>query len=184
MKVYTEKDFKEIVTSLKNNNILAIKTDTVFGIMALMSQDNEKRINELKQSSLDKKISIIVSDKDYLKRIIDNITEEKAKLIDEKLPGKYTFIVELKDDFIKEKGFTRKDFGVRVTSNDFLQNIIKETGPLLASSCNISSLPPCKDTAEIKSQFKNTPLEIVAGEVTDNTPSTIISIIGKITVIR
>ena len=184
VKVFTENDKNEIINLLNNDEIVAIKTDTVFGIMARMSYKNELEINLLKKSDSNKKISIIVENKDFLFKHVENLNGEKRKLIDEKLPGKYTFIINLDKEFCKNKGFNRTDFGVRVTTNDFLQDIISKTGPLLASSCNITGLEPCSNTEEIVNQFKDSKLYIVAGSVTDNTPSTIISLINEIKIIR
>ncbi len=184
VKVFTENDKNTIIDLLNKNEIVAIKTDTVFGIMARMSYENEKEINLLKKSDSNKKISIIVENKDFLFNYVENLNVEKRKLIDEKLPGKYTFIVNLNKEFCKNKGFNRTDFGVRVTTNDFLQEIISKTGPLLASSCNITGLEPCSNTEEIVNQFKDSKLYVVAGNVTDNTPSTIISLIDEIKIIR
>ena len=184
VKVFTENDKNTIIDLLNKDEIVAIKTDTVFGIMARMSYENEKEINLLKKSDSNKKISIIVENKDFLFNYVENLNVEKRKLIDEKLPGKYTFIVNLNKEFCKNKGFNRTDFGVRVTTNDFLQEIISKTGPLLASSCNITGLEPCSNTEEIVNQFKDSKLYVVAGNVTDNTPSTIISLIDEIKIIR
>lgn len=184
VKVYTENDKNTIIDLLNKDEIVAIKTDTVFGIMAKMSYKNEKEINLLKKSDINKKISIIVENKEFLFKHVENLNDEKRKLIDEKLPGKYTFIVNLNKEFCKNKGFNRTDFGVRITTNDFLQDIISKTGPLLASSCNITGLEPCSNTEEIVNQFKDSKLYIVAGTVTDNTPSTIISLIDEIKIIR
>ena len=184
VKVFTENDKNTIIDLLNKDEIVAIKTDTVFGIMARMSYENEKEINLLKKSDINKKISIIVENKDFLFNYVENLNVEKRKLIDEKLPGKYTFIVNLNKEFCKNKGFNRTDFGVRVTTNDFLQEIISKTGPLLASSCNITGLEPCSNTEEIVNQFKDSKLYVVAGNVTDNTPSTIISLIDEIKIIR
>ena len=184
MKVFTENDKNKIIDLLNKDEIVAIKTDTVFGIMARMSYKNEKEINLLKKSDINKKISIIVENKDFLFKYVENLNDEKRKLIDEKLPGKYTFIVNLNKDFCGNKGFNRNDFGVRVTTNDFLQEIISKTGPLLASSCNITGNEPCSNTEEIVNQFKDSKLYVVAGTVTDNTPSTIISLINEIKIIR
>lgn len=184
VKVFTENDKNTIIDLLNKDEIVAIKTDTVFGIMARMSYENEKEINLLKKSDSNKKISIIVENKDFLYKHVENLNVEKRKLIDEKLPGKYTFIVNLNKEFCKNKGFNRTDFGVRVTTNDFLQEIISKTGPLLASSCNITGLEPCSNTEKIVNQFKDSKLYVVAGNVTDNTPSTIISLIDEIKIIR
>ena len=184
MKIFREKDKEEIIKLLNENQIFAIKTDTVFGIMAKMSYENEIKINKLKKCDLKKKKSIILESKEYLKKYIKNLTLEKEELIDSKLPGKYTFIVLLDEQFCKERGFDRNDFGVRVTKDNFLQDLIKYTGPLLATSCNIAGFKPCNNVDEIIEQFKNTDLNIVEGVVLDNKSSKIIDIIDEIKVIR
>ena len=95
------------------------------------------------------------------------------------------YIVNLKDEFIKPLGFNRKDFGVRVTSNDYLQNIISITGPLLASSCNITGYKPCRNMKEIEDQFKNTNINVVVDSEAIDIPSTIIDLTSdEIKIIR
>ncbi len=175
--IYNKNEIDSIVKSLKENNIVAIKTDTVYGLMALASKENEYRINELKDSPLDKKISIIFDSVDSLLKKLD-ISLEKKKLILDKLPGKYTFIVNMD---LSDLGFDRSDFGVRVTSLDYLQEIVSKTGPLLASSCNKSGKLPCVNVAQIKEDFN---VDIVADEVIDNIPSTIIDIRDEVKVLR
>lgn len=180
MKIYTKKDKNEIIKGLKNNELFAIKTDTVYGIMALANKENEKKINLLKNSDINKKISIIFPDKETLLPLITNLNEEKTNLINEKLPGAYTFIVNLKNF----SDFTRNDFGVRITKYNFLQEIIKQTGPLLASSCNITSCAILNTSDEIQEVFKDTNLNLVIDKPSTNKASTIIDITNDIKIIR
>lgn len=180
MKIYSKENKNGIINALKNNEIFAIKTDTVYGIMAIATKENEIAINKLKKSPIDKKISVIFESKEKLFPLIKNLTEEKKKLIDEKLPGAYTFIVNL-NNF---SNFDREDFGIRITKYDFLQSIIKETGPLLASSCNFSNEKVCFTKKEIDEVFKDTNLNLVVDEDSINKPSTIIDIQGEIKIIR
>lgn len=180
MKIYTKEEKDKIIKGLLNNELFAIKTDTVYGIMGIASKENELKINKLKKSSLDKKISIIFPDKKYLFKYIKNIDDEKTKLINDKLPGFYTFIVNL-DNFFN---FDREDFGVRITTYKFLQDIIKKTGPLLATSCNITSKEVLNTCEEIKKEFKDTSLNLVLDSPSINKPSTIIDIRDEIKIIR
>lgn len=175
--IYKKNEIDKIVNLLKRNKIIAIKTDTVFGLMALASKENELRINKLKGSPLDKKISIIFDSVDTVLNKLD-LSLEKEKLIKSKLPGKYTFVVKMD---LSKLGFDRMDFGIRVTTLDYLQEIIKKTGPLLASSCNKSGNSPCTKVKEIEKYFD---IDIVEDEVIDNKPSTIIDIRDEIKIIR
>lgn len=182
---YQKEELDKIVNCLNNNELIILKTDTVYGIMAKTSKNNEISINKFKNSDINKKVSIIFPNIDALLDNIDTLSNDKITLIKEKLPGKYTFIVNLKDEFIKPLGFNRKDFGVRVTSNDYLQNIISITGPLLASSCNITGYKPCRNMKEIEDQFKNTNINVVVDSEAIDIPSTIIDLTSdEIKIIR
>lgn len=180
MKIYTKEEKDKIINGLINNELFAIKTDTVYGIMALATKENELKINKLKNSSLNKKISVIFPNKENLFKYIKNLTYEKLELINDKLPGPYTFIVNL-DNF---SNFNREDFGVRITTYKFLQDIIKETGPLLATSCNITSKEVLNSKEEIEKEFKDTSLNLVLDTNSINKSSTIIDIRDEIKVIR
>lgn len=180
MKILQKNQKKEIIKSIKENKLIVLKTDTVFGLMAIANQENEKKINQFKKSDINKKVSIIFPDKKTLYNYIKELPEENRKIIEEKLPGKYTFIVKLN----KFSNFNREDFGVRVTSNDYLQNIIKESGPLLATSVNITGERPINNINEIIEKFKNSDLIIVEDEEAKSSPSTIIDIREKIKILR
>lgn len=162
----------KIVEIINDNKLIILKTDTVYGIMANATYENELKINRFKKSLDNKKVSIIFPDVDTLLQLTNNLDEERINLIKEKLPGKYTFITNL-NSF---KDFPRKDFGVRVTSYAYLQDIIKRTGPVLASSCNLTGYDPCTNLEEIEEQFKDTDIYLVYDGVGSNTPSSIIDI--------
>lgn len=167
-----KQDINKIISVINDNQLIILKTDTVYGIMALANKENEIKINNFKQSLENKKISVIFSNVEKLLKNIKNLDEERIELIKEKLPGKYTFIVNL-DNF---SNFNRIDFGVRVTGYDYLQNIISKTGPLLASSCNLTGYNPCTNLKEIEEQFGDKDIYLVYDGEGSNTPSTIIDI--------
>lgn len=173
-------DEETVIKLLKDNKLVILKTDTVYGIMAIANKENELRINQMKNSLENKKISVIFDSVDTLLDNIDNLDEEKIELVKSKLPGKYTFIVNLKC----LNDFDRHDFGVRVTTYSYLQRIISKTGTLLATSCNQTGYAPCKTLEEIIKQFQDKDIYLVYdGEGTD-TPSSIIDIRDEIKVIR
>lgn len=173
-----DKDF--IIKSFLDNKIIIMLTDTVYGIMAIANKENEKKINMLKRSDINKKLSVIFPNKDYLFKYIKNLEIDKKKIIDDKLPGKYTFIVEL-DSF---SDFERNDFGVRVTGNKYLQDIIEIVGPILATSCNISGCDVCNSVIDIVNAFANEDVILVEDEDAYNKATTIIDLRDDIKIIR
>ena len=177
---YNKNQEQDIINAFLDGKILIMLTDTVYGIMGLANKENELKINKLKQSDINKKLSIIFPDKPTLFKYLTNLDKEKKELIETKLPGKYTFIVNL-DNFFN---FNRKDFGVRITTNTYLQNIIKIVGPILATSCNISGYNVCNNIEEIEEIFKNEDVILVEDIESNNQASTIIDIREDIKIIR
>lgn len=180
MQILQKTEINRIIRNLNENQIVVLKTDTVFGLMAKANKENEIKINKLKRSNINKKISIIFPDKENVYNYIENLSTENKKLIEEKLPGKYTFIVNLK----KFSNFERKDFGIRITANNYLQHIVKQTGPLLATSVNITGETPMNNIQEIIEKFQNTDIVVVEDEKSENKPSTIIDIRYEKKIIR
>lgn len=180
MIVYEKNDKDKIISAFLDNKIVIMLTDTVYGVMAKVNKDNERRINLLKKSNIDKKISVIFPNKDILYKYLDDISLDKKEMIDSKLPGKYTFIVNL-DNF---SDFDRIDFGVRITGNSYLQEVLEEVGPVLATSCNISGHDICNSYNEIVDVFGNEDVVLIKDIDGSNMASTIIDIRDEIKIIR
>lgn len=176
---------KEIIEKLKANEMCVLPTDTVYGLMAVASKENEEKLNIIKKRDKDQKISIIFSSVDDALKHIVNLNEEKTEMIKKYLPGKYTFIVNLDKEFCSSKGFDRTDFGIRVTSNDYLQEVLKETGPVLATSCNYTKEDICVSLDDIKRIFKDMDIYVYYTEEGSSTPSSIIDLTKeKINILR
>lgn len=174
-------DIDKIVDSLNNDRIVVLETDTVFGLMARASKENKMKINKIKERDINKYVGIIFPDKETLYKSLYDISYYKKEYMDKRLPGKYTFIVKLKDHY---GDIEREEFGVRVTGNEYLQNIIKRTGPLLASSPNISGDKPGTSIKEIEEIFKDKDIDIVDSDLVLDKASTIISLMNDIEIIR
>lgn len=180
-----QKNKVQIIEELNKNNLVILPTDTVYGVMAKFYKENEIKINKFKNSDINKKLSVILYNKKQLFKYIDKLNFFRKLLICFLLPGKYTFIVNLKKEICEKHGFDRTDFGVRITKNKELQDIIKESGPLLATSCNKTGEPVCLNLKDIEKSFKEENISIYYTEELKNKPSVIYNLITKkITKIR
>ena len=90
-----------ISKQLNNNKIGIIPTDTVTGIFAKISLENNKKINSLKKSKEDKPLSIIFSNLEEALKAVE-YNKDQLEIIKENLPGKVTFILPSNKDFLRE----------------------------------------------------------------------------------
>ena len=180
----------KIIEALKNNQIVAIPTDTVYGLFALPTIENAHKINTIKKSPKDKKLSIMASEFSKYENILE-IGEFEKNIISENLPGAKTFIVPLKDNLSTSKKFFWSDsIGIRVPdffnkNTFFLKEVLDAFEFLFATSVNISGEKSLTNAKEIKEVFGNSILIVKEKETLPGKASTIISLLNdEIKVIR
>ena len=164
---------------LKPGEVLAFKTDTVWGFGA-HPDDNIAidKIYEIKKRDLKKPLILMSNDFKNLKKYIEYIPPYAYKLIDKYLPGALTLIFK-KSLLCSDKITSNLDsIGVRVpNSPDFCLLADKIEGNVLATtSCNISSEPPVLNYNEAKEKFstKATIIKPITDIENLNLPSTVI----------
>ena len=113
-----EKIIDEAIQVLSDGGVVLYPTDTVYGLGAnIFNNDAVRRVFEIKKRSFLKPLSILVSDIEAID-IVARVTVREKEIINEYLPGPYTFIL------TKEKIVPRvitsgsTHVGVRVPNND------------------------------------------------------------------
>lgn len=124
-----------ILYNIIQGAVFLYPTDTVYSLGCSALDDSAiKRLREIKESS--KSFSVIAPSKEW---IIANceINKEAKEWLD-KLPGQYTFMLNLKNKDAVSKEVTNGDgtIGVRLIEHHF-QDVISELGhPLVTTSAN------------------------------------------------
>ena len=164
---------------LKQGEIIAFKTDTVWGFGCNIKDEIAvNKIYEIKKRDLKKPLIIMSDEYDSIKKYIDYIPDYAHDLMEKHLPGALTLIFKksfLCPDYITAGG---DRIGIRIPdSEDFRQIIsnIKE-GALATTSCNIAGEPPVLTYQEALEKFSDVatiikPIEDITNE---NIPSTVI----------
>ncbi len=147
----------DVINRLKNGEIVAIPTDTVYGLFGIPTKEVIDKINQIKSSSQDKKLSIMASSFEKYRKHID-INSQQEEFILKHLPGKFTFIVKMKPSEVMNDLPWSDTIGIRVPSNinsdtEELLSILNEFDFLIATSVNISGQKPLNDYKEINRQF-------------------------------
>ena len=151
MKRYKQTEINELSEILKNDGVISVPTDTVYGVCARMnSKKAHDNLMQVKKRPIEKTLPIMCADKEQIKSIA--IVDEKAeKIIQEFMPGPITLILNKKDDIPTYVNNGRKTIAVRMASSKVLKELIQKTGcPLFMSSANQSGEPTCANLDEIE----------------------------------
>ncbi len=164
---------------LKKGEVLAFKTDTVWGFGAHPGDDIAiNKIYQIKKRDLNKPLILMSSDFKHLKPYIKRIPEYAYLLIDKYLPGGLTLVFEKSSLCSSTLSANKTTVGVRVPdSADFSILIEKIEGRVLATtSCNLSNEPPVVSYSEACQKFSNqtTIIKPIDDTKTQLIPSTVI----------
>ena len=185
MKRFSEDDIDEIVDILKNNGVISVPTDTVYGVCARI--DSKKAHDNLilvKNRPENKPFPVMCANEEQIKGIA--IVNEKAeKIIKAFMPGPITIVLNKKEkvpDYITNG---KKTIAIRMATSKTLEKIILslET-PIFMSSANQSGEKTSESLEEIE---KNCPKinGILEGKIKLGVGSTIIDCTSeKIKVLR
>lgn len=130
------------IEKLKNNEIIILPTDTVYGFSAISSDKNAAKINSLKKAPLDKPLIVLVSNLEQLEGIID-LDKNLLEIFDCKEPT--TVITKLKN--------SNKTIAFRLITRVDLKEIIDSVGPIFSTSVNFHGEKIITDKNKIKKIF-------------------------------
>jgi len=128
-----------IIKQLKNNQIGILEHDTVPGIVARMSSENAKTINNLKKRDPNKGFIILIPSLEYLKKLTKNIPDSTLSLIKTYWPGALTIILEKNDSICSSITGNELTIAIRYPKHTLLNKILSSLNePLISTSANIS----------------------------------------------
>ena len=168
----------EAAQCLKSGGIIAIPTDTVYGLGAdPFNADAVQRLYTIKGRPDGKPIPLVLSSVDDVHRVAQNLPDYFFHLTERFWPGGLTIIVEAKDllPVLTAGGNT---VGVRIPDNPLLLKILQAFGgPAAITSANLSGEPPATSTQEIGEELTQRIDVIVDGGKTPGPiPSTVYDI--------
>lgn len=176
----------EAVQCLKSGGIVAIPTDTVYGLGAdPFSASAVQKLYTFKGRPDGKPIPLILSSVEDIHSVAQNLPGFFFHLTDRFWPGGLTIVVESKDllPVLTAGGNT---VGVRIPDNPLLLQILRAFGgPMAITSANISGEPPATSIQEIGEELASRIDVIVDGGKTPGpVPSTVYDISVSPPIIR
>ena len=178
MKRYKQSEIEEVATILKNDGVISVPTDTVYGICARINSSKAYRnLVKVKHRPATKSFPVLCKDLEQIESIA--IVDDNAlKLIKAFMPGPITLVLNKRPDvfsYINNAGARETDeLAIRMAPTPFLKELIKEVGsPLFLTSANKSGKDVCKSLDEIEIECPTID-GMVMGDVSFGEASTII----------
>jgi L-threonylcarbamoyladenylate synthase len=181
MKTISKEEFLEekefYLNEIRSGKVFIYPTDTIYGIGCIGAHSNSiEKIREIKQRS-GKPFSIIVPSKDWIEENCELREDKKEQL--SKLPGKFTFIIKLKNKNIVAKESLIRDFeaiGVRIPDNWFAEFIGENDLTFVTTSVNVSGEPSLLKKEDLKKEIEKKVDYFIDCGPLENSSSTVIDL--------
>ncbi|VDD86351.1 unnamed protein product [Enterobius vermicularis] len=125
----------EAAKVLKDGGVIALPTDTLYGLVATVR--NVHKIYNIKQRNFSKPCGLFISDVGQVKKWCSTKLEEST--LTRLLPGPVTLLFFRSDHLPSEFNQGIKTVGIRIPKHDFVTQLTKKlTAPLAQTSANLS----------------------------------------------
>lgn len=150
MKRYTSLEINELANLLKQDEVIAVPTDTVYGLCARYDHfEAQEKLREIKHRPATKAFPIMCKDLKQMETIA-LITERERKLVEAFMPGPITLVVAKKEDLPTFVNGGMDSIALRMATSKDLEALIEAVGvPLYMTSANQSGEKTCTTLDEI-----------------------------------
>lgn len=174
-------DENKIVEELSSGKVLAIKTDTVYGLICdAYNKYATDKIYRVKQREAKKPLSIFVKSKDDVEKYVDKnvLTDKVFNIMKMYWPGALTIVLKKKNELLDNITCGLDSIGIRMPNDTLLLSVLNKIDfPLAQTSCNLSGEKEYKDIHTIDEKFGNEIDYIIdGGEIINSIASTVIEV--------
>jgi L-threonylcarbamoyladenylate synthase len=150
-----ELDLAGALDALKRGGVVAVPTDTVYGIAASLAQPGAVRaLFSLKRRPGHIALPVLVDSVEQIEMLGVTWPSRARRLSDAFWPGALTIIVGgVGEELADLVGSSAATAGFRVPDDDVLRELIARAGPLVVTSANEHGQPPCSNAAQVLEAF-------------------------------
>lgn len=150
--ITTKDSLLNATNTLKSGGVLVFPTDTVYGIGCILSELAAKKLYKIKNRRENKPTAVLMTE-----GIFENVSTFEGQIPTEFWIGKMTIIFKIKDFNIKFPEIITENntIGVRLPHYVWLENLIDEVGPIIASSANKNAEKTPVNFSEISNEILN-----------------------------
>ncbi len=186
MKTIITSSIEKAASYIKNGEVVAFPTETVYGLGAnVFNEEAIKKIFIAKKRPFDNPLIVHISSVKQIDLLVKKITQSAQKIIKNFFPGPITIVLK-KNDVIPDYVSAGLDtIAIRMPSLDLARRFIDESGvPIAAPSANISGSPSPTTYKHVYTDLKGKIPCILKGPKCDvGIESTVVDCTGKYPVI-
>ena len=147
-------DFAEADEALVGGGVVAVPTDTVYGVAAsLANPPAVERLFALKRRPASRPLPILVDSIHQISTLGVSWPEHGRRLAEACWPGALTIVVRVPSALARRVGSATDSAGFRIPDDVLLRRVIRRTGPLAVSSANEHREAPCHSADEVLAAF-------------------------------
>jgi tRNA threonylcarbamoyl adenosine modification protein (Sua5/YciO/YrdC/YwlC family) len=183
--VTTLLSLEECADILVGGGVVAVPTDTVYGLAASLRQPEAlANIFRLKDRPRDVSLPIMVADIGTITGLGIALDERALAVADAFWPGALTIVVPVPSDLAALVG-ANGTLGFRIPDREDLRSLLRRTGPLAVTSANLHGEPPCTTAESVVTAFRDRGLVgVLDGGACRGVVSTVVSLDGPWRVLR
>ena len=173
----TKEQTSTIGKNLQHGQIAIIPTDTQYGIVTTVyNKYSVEKIYQLRKRSSDKPLIILISDISDINQLGISLSKQQLEILSKWWPNPLSIIIPVPNPELEYLHRGKKSLAFRLPKNDWLQELLKISGPLVAPSANFEGEAPSKNIAEAKKYFQDSVDFYLDFGVLNNPPSTIVKL--------
>ena len=171
---------EKIKHELENGGAVVLPTETVYGLFAkALDKKAVDHVYQLKRRPRDKALNLNVASIDDILYFSKNQPAYLKSLVDAFLPGPLTIVLEANDRVPYWVNSELATVGFRMPSHPVTLDLIRELGPLIGPSANISGHASGISFKEILKDFDQEVLGLEDDSFLTGKDSTILDLTGK-----
>lgn len=172
-------DKAAVAKILAAGGAVVLPTETVYGLFAkALNQQAVERVYDLKQRPLDKAMNLNVASLEDILAYSKDQPVYLAKLYQAFLPGPLTIILKANDKVPSWVNSGLSTVGFRIPNHPLTRELIREYGPLIGPSANLSGRASGTNFKDIIEQLGNQVIGVADDPAIQGLDSTILDLSG------
>ena len=168
------------VRALRAGGIIAIPTDTVYGLAAdPFHAGATDRLFALKRRPRKVELPVLVGDDEQALSLTVAVPEPARRLMQRFWPGPLTLVLPRRPDLNADLGEDDATIGVRCPAHPVPLALCGQLGPIATSSANRHGQPPLTTAGEVYAEFGEGVDLVIDGGQCAGTPSTVVDCTGE-----
>ncbi len=134
--------FEQAVAALRDGKVVVLPTDTVYAVVAdAFNPTGTRRIFGAKRRSRRFPLPVLVRSPKQLLGLCDEVPKAADRLMAAYWPGPLTIVTMAQTEMPWDLGDSRGTISLRMPLDDLVLDLVREVGPLAATSANLSGQP-------------------------------------------